>query len=87
MSTPYTLHAPRSGIPAPAGKTIPWARRLVRLLRTVTARMADAHQQDLARGRLEQMSDRELRDIGLCRYDIPRVVRTDYHDATILQRW
>jgi len=87
MSTLYTLHPPRSGIPVPAGNTIPVFSRLVGFLRAAVARIVAAHEQDLARGWLEQMSDRELRDIGLCRYDIPRVVRTDYHDTTVLERW
>lgn len=87
MGTPYTLQPPRSAIPVPAGNAIPVSSRLVGLLRAVAARMVDAHERDLARGRLEQMSDRELRDIGLCRHDIPRVVRTDYHDSTVVERW
>jgi uncharacterized protein YjiS (DUF1127 family) len=76
MRTSHSLHAPRGIVVAPAPRAwrYPLASALAALLRTVSALRREVALRRAA-ATLEGMSDHELKDIGIGRSDIRRVVR------------
>ncbi|ESR22778.1 RSP_7527 family protein [Lutibaculum baratangense] len=69
-------HAMRSAVIAQAGANL--VRRFTSFVSTIAQTFADARRMDATYRELSLMTDRELRDMGITRADIPAVVAGTY---------